>query len=117
MSAIDQFDGPTKAKLLAVRDMIYEVAAETGAAGKVVEEVKWGQPSFATSPKTGTPIRLGLNKAGAPTLFVHCQTTLVADYVATVGQNAVVEGNRAVVLPEDIDAIRPLVRAALTYHT
>lgn len=117
MSAFDQFEAPDRARLTEVRDLILVTAAETTQAGNVVEEVKWGQPSFATQPKTGTPIRLGLTKSGEPAMFVHCQTTLVADYVATVGQDALVEGNRAVILPDDLEAIRPLIRAALTYHT
>lgn len=117
MTAFEQFEGPARARLIEMKDLIHAVARDTAQAGTVVEEVKWGQPSFATRPKTGTPIRLGLTKSGAPAMFVHCQTTLVSDYVATVGQDAVVEGNRAVILPDDLQALRPLIRAALTYHT
>lgn len=117
MSALDQFEDEIQTRLGAVRDLIHAVAAETPEAGAIVEEVKWGQPSFATRPKTGSPIRLGLSKTGAPAVFVHCQTTLVADYVAGPGNDAVVEGSRAVIVPDDPDDLRPLIRAALTYHT
>ncbi|MGB0411997.1 MAG: DUF1801 domain-containing protein [Pikeienuella sp.] len=116
MKAFDQFDGDIRARLLAVKDLIHATAKETPGVGAVVEDVKWGQPSFATTPRTGTPIRLGVNKAGAPALFVHCQTTVVADYVAGPGTGALIEGNRAVILPADLSQLVPLIRAALTYH-
>ena len=116
MSVFDQFEGNARTQLLAVKDLIHATAKETPGVGAVVEEVKWGQPSFATKPRTGTPIRLGVNKAGTAALFVHCQTTIVADYVAGPGVGAMVEGNRAVVLPKDISQLVPLIRAALTYH-
>jgi hypothetical protein len=116
MSAFDQFEDDTRARLGALRDLIHTVASETPDAGAVVEEVKWGQPSYATKPKTGSPMRLGLTKSGEPARVVHCQTTLVADYVAGPGQGAAVEGTRAVILPDDLEELRPLIRAALTYH-
>lgn len=117
MSPLDRIDEPACAQLRAVRALILAIAAETPGAGAVVEEVKWGQASFTTRPRTGTPIRLGLTRAGLPALFVHCQTRLVADFLAGPGRDLSVEGTRAVILPENPALLTPLIRAALTYHT
>ena len=120
---LDRFPEDIRARLEAVRGLIVEIAARTEGVGAVVEEVKWGQPSLATVPRTGTPIRLGVTRSGRAAIFVHCQTTVIADFLAGPGQEpgrtVEVEGNRAVILPDDpadLDRLRPLLRAALTYH-
>jgi hypothetical protein len=99
--AFEQFDGEARARLLEARQLILSAAADLEEAGSVEESLKWGQPSYATKPKTGTPIRLGVTKDGSPTLFVHCQTTLVADLAADNAYGLKTIDNRAVVLPVD----------------
>lgn len=105
-----------RAWLAPVRALIHQVAAETDAAGVVVEEVKWGQLSLTTKPRTGSPLRLGSLKSGDAALFAHCQTSLISDFAAGPGAGLRFEGNRAVVIPDDVDRLRPLIAAALTYH-
>ncbi|MGB0800067.1 MAG: DUF1801 domain-containing protein, partial [Planktomarina sp.] len=86
------------------------------------ETRKWGQPSF-TDPgrKLGTPIRIGQTKSGDAALFVHCQTTVVADFRATVGQDLRYDGNRALLIGDEHEVPSPILRAfitaALTYRT
>jgi len=94
--------------------LISEVAEADSDIGSLEASLKWGQPSVATKPKTGTPIRLGVVKSGEPALFVHCQTSLVADWQ---GSDLRFEGSRAVLLDgADPAALSGFVRAALRYH-
>jgi len=100
--------------------MIYEICSELDNVGDIEESLKWGQPSYGTKPKTGTPIRLGLSKGGSPALFVHCQTTLVSDLDSNNIHGLETLDNRAVLLPKgtfwENPGLRSFVRAALTYH-
>lgn len=118
--AFDDFEPKVGAALLELRELVFVVAAEIDRLAGVEESLKWGQPSYAPKPKTGTPIRLGLTKSGDPTLLVHCQTSLVADLEADNAHGLRTTDNRAVILPEhgvmDHPGLRGFVRAALTYH-
>ena len=112
--------GPRKT-LLAMRRLIFSVAADNEGVGTVVESLKWGQPSYHTvRPKSGSPIRLGLSKDLRPALFCHCQTSLVAEFRDQFGQDFDFEGNRALVLKGyEVRADSPLhhcLTRALTYH-
>ena len=114
------FDPEARAALEGLREMIFDVATGLTEVTGVEESLKWGQPSYAPKPKTGTPIRLGVTKGGEATLFVHCQTTLVSDLEADNAHGLRTIDNRAVVLPlegvADHPGLRGFVRAALTYH-
>ncbi len=104
--------------LLRLRDLIYEVAATVPGTTVVIETLKWGQPSYAVP--TGTPLRLGVTKTGVPALFVHCQTTVVSDARLVLEPDLRFEGNRAVLVPQDMPfpeaALRQVIHAALTYR-
>ena len=118
-AAFQGFDESARDQLLAFREMIFEIGASLDMVSRVEESLKWGQPSYAPAPKTGTPIRLGQSKSGEATLFVHCQTTLVGDLASLGGHDLRTVDNRAVVLPKDLTTSPELltfVRAALTYH-
>ena len=102
--------------LFAARRLIEAVAGDVAPDRDLVASLKWGQPSFALSPKQGTPIRLGLED-GRPALFVHCATTLVEDWRRRMGPAADVSGNRAVFIdPDHPEALGPFIRMALTYR-
>ncbi|MBE1283778.1 MAG: DUF1801 domain-containing protein [Rhodobacteraceae bacterium] len=119
--AFAAFPKAERAGLLSLRQLILEEAAACPDVGEIEETLKWGQPSYLTvRPKSGTTIRLGLPKQGGFALYVHCQTTLIADFQALFPKDFTYEGNRAVhfrvgqALPKD--RIGLLIRAALTYH-
>ncbi|WP_353350883.1 DUF1801 domain-containing protein [Aquicoccus sp. SU-CL01552] len=104
-----------------LRALILSVAADTPEAGRLSEELRWGQPAYLT-PRTGagTTLRLGVPKSGGFALFVHCQTTLIEEFRALAGPDWSVEGRRAILFdgPAAITdpALRLLIRRALTYH-
>ena len=118
--AFDAFPQPARDTLLSLRTMIYDIAA-TLPVGKIEESTKWGQPSYATpDTKAATPIRLGLSKSGEPSIFTHCQSTVMGDFRTLAPPTLRFDGNRAVHLPVDdaavLDELVPLIRAALTYR-
>lgn len=118
--AYEEYDSVTRTTLLALRELIFETADRLEAVEKIEEGLKWGQPSYAPQPRTGTPIRLGIGKNGSPAMFVHCQTSLVSELAADNGFGLETVGNREVVLPVGEVAsnpgVRSFVRAALCYH-
>jgi hypothetical protein len=104
--------------LLALRALIFRVAASLPEPAPVTEALRWGQPAYLV-PK-GSTIRIGLPKSGGFALYCHCRTSLVADFRDLVGPNARTEGNRAVLFqdPKDVDTapVAQLIARASTWH-
>ena len=119
-AAFAAFPDAVRPGLLQLRDLIFQVAAETAEVPKVTEDLRWGQPSYITPPRVGSTIRLGVPKTGGFGLFAHCQTTIISDFVAAYPAWDRIDGNRGVLFddPKQIDPVRhgALIRAALTYH-
>ncbi len=103
-----------------LRALIEDVAQEWQASHRLTETVKWGQPSFALTPKAGTAVRMGLNGQGEVALFVHCGTTVISDWreaCALTETPVRTEGNRALIVdPDRIEDARGFIRRALTYR-
>lgn len=114
------FPASASAKLTAVRSEIFQIGKQLPEIALIEESLKWGQPSYATNPKTGTPIRLGLHEEDQPALFVHCQTTLVAVHRGIAPPSVKFIDNRAILLTDFDDAenafLNTFITAALTYH-
>jgi hypothetical protein len=116
------YPAPIKAKLLALRRLIFATAKATPGVGALQETLKWGQPSYLT-PETGTgsTIRIDQVKPAADqyAVYFHCQTNLVETFRELYPELSY-GGNRAILLdanerlPET--ALRHCVALALTYH-
>lgn len=112
-----------RARLLALRDLIFRTAAITEGVGEIEETLKWGEPAYLTSKtKSGTTIRIDW-KPSRPSqyaMYFHCQTNLVETFRETFPNQFTFEGNRAIIFREDEDLpVDPLgfcIGAALTYH-
>lgn len=120
-AAFAAFSPPVQPGLRALRALILSVAAETPEAGRLAEELRWGQPAYLTpGTGSGTTLRLGVPKSGGFALFVHCQTSLIAEFQEIAGPDWPVEGSRAILFdgPGRLGdpALRLLIRRALTYH-
>lgn len=117
--ALDQAPPAAREGMLALRDLIFQVASETPGAIPVTETLKWNQPSY-TAPK-GTALRLGVPKSGAFALFVHCQSKVIPAFREMVGDEFRYEKNRAVLFDtvSDIksELLTSMIFHALTYHT
>lgn len=115
------FPPGARAGLRALRELIFAVAAQTPEAGRVSEELRWGQPAYLT-PETGSgsTLRLGVPKSGGFALFVHCQSSLMEEFRTLAGPDWPVEGKRAILFDDPAlltdPALRLLIRRALTYH-
>jgi hypothetical protein len=113
---------PVKAKVLALRRLIFDIAKTTEGVGALEEALKWGQPSYlTTASKSGSTVRIDQVKAepGRYALYFHCQTNLVETF-REIYPELNYSGNRAILidaadkLPEA--ALRHCVGLALTYH-
>lgn len=113
---------PIKAKLLALRRLIFDIAKTTKGVGALEESLKWGQPSYLTTEtKSGSTIRIDQVKPapGQYALYFHCQTNLVETFRELYPELSF-GGNRSILLnaedrlPEA--ALRHCVALALTYH-
>jgi len=121
--AFDAMPANAREALLAVRSMIFEVAASTPAVGKIQETLKWGQPAYLT-PEThsGSTIRLGVPKSGEHdyALFVNCQTDLTRRFAENYPGAFSYEGTRALLFKSgktvDAEALKHCIALALTYH-
>jgi hypothetical protein len=116
------YPGPVKAKLLALRRLIFDTAKATEGVGALEETLKWRQPSYlTTASKSGSTIRIDRVKteAGRYAVYFHCQTDLVETF-RELYPELLYEGNRAILLdareklPEA--ELRHCVGLALTYH-
>jgi Domain of unknown function (DU1801) len=114
---------PLKAKLLALRRLIFDTAKTTEGVGALQETLKWGQPSYLTpETKSGSTIRIDQVKStpGQYAMFFHCQTDLVETFRELYPNEFSYGGNRSILLnaqnkvPEA--ALRHCVALALTYH-
>ena len=120
--AFQAVPAPMRRKLLALRRLILETAAETEGVGPIEETLKWGEPAYLTSQtRSGSPVRLGWKKArpGEYAMYFNCQTTLVETF-RTLFPELRFEGNRAIVFQADEpvprDVLKFCVAATLTYH-
>ncbi len=110
-------------KLMALRRLIFETAAEIRGVGEIDETLKWGEPAYVTAQsKTGSTIRIGWKKSKPAqyAMYFHCQTSLVDTFRALFPNDFKYQGNRAIVFHEDdvvpVEALSLCIEAALTYH-
>ncbi len=107
--------------LLGLRDLIFEIAAKTPGVGPLEETLKWGQPAYLTpETRSGSTIRLGVPKSGGFALYVHCQTTIIAEFRNLFSTDLIYEGSRGIHF-QDVselrsDTVRLVIAGALTYH-
>jgi len=121
-AVFSSYPKPVKAKLLALRRLIFDTAAATKGVGKVEETLKWGQPSYLTpETKSGSTIRIDRIKSSASqyAVYFHCQTDLVETFRELYPKQFTC-GNRSIILDADEKiaepALRHCVALALTYH-
>ena len=77
------YPAPVKARLLALRRLIFDIADTTEGVGALEETLKWGQPSYLTTEsKSGSTVRIDQVKAeaGRYAVYFHCQTDLVETF-------------------------------------
>ncbi|GAA4114129.1 DUF1801 domain-containing protein [Aminobacter aganoensis] len=123
IEALSRHPEAVQARLLHIRGLIFEVAAETAGVGPLTETLKWGEPAYLTEASgSGSTVRLGVARSfpGKCAVFFNCNTTLLETFRSHVGGELEFEGNRAVIVPAEAAipkaALASCLRAALTYH-
>jgi hypothetical protein len=122
-AVFDAYPKPLKAKLLALRRLIFDTAKATKGVGALQETLKWGQPSYLTpETKSGSTIRIDQVKSttGQYAVYFHCQTNLVETFRELYPKEFSYGGNRSILLNAQDEvpktALRHCVALALTYH-
>ena len=119
-AVINGYKTQVKKKLLHLRRLILETAAEIASVQQVEETLKWGEPSYLT--KKGSTIRIDW-KAKAPdqyAMYFKCTSKLVPAFKSIYPDKFSFEGNRAIVfhmndkIPEP--ELKKCIAVALTYH-
>jgi hypothetical protein len=110
-------------RLMALRALVFDVAAQTAGVGALQETLKWGQPSYLTvETGSGTTVRIDRIKAsqGRYAMYFHCQSGLVDTFRELYPESFVFEGKRAIVFEATdrvpIGALRHCIGLALTHH-
>lgn len=110
-------------RILKLRELILQTAAETDGVGALEETLKWGEPAYLTSEtKSGSTIRIAWKKSvpSQYAMYFNCQTTLVDSFRFQFPNDFTFEGNRALVFDTaaevPLESLRHCVAAALTYH-
>ncbi len=114
---------PVRKQLLALRQMIFDVAKKTSGVVKLEEALRWGQPSYLT-PETGSGSTIRIdhikNEPGKYAMYFICTSGLIEDFKELYKDEMKFVGNRSIVfdvgdrLPEA--ALRHCISLALTYH-
>src|ERR1700737_423893 len=122
-AVFNAYPGPIRAKLLALRRLIFDTAKATNGVGALEETLKWGQPSYLTpETKSGSTIRIDRVKSAANryAVYFHCQTDLVETFRELYPTELSYGGNRSILLNAEDElpepALRHCVALALTYH-
>ncbi len=108
-------------RLLALRSLIFDVAASTDGVGPLTETLKWGQPAYLTEKsKSGSTVRLGTTKKpDEAAVYFICHTGLVSRFKEVIPDALPYEGTRAIVFGADDavdeDALAQCLAMALTF--
>jgi hypothetical protein len=122
-NAFKEFPRPVRSRLLEVRSLIFDTAAQTEGVGSLTETLKWGEPAYLTvATGSGSTIRLGRVKSTERhcAVLFNCRTSLVDTFRSRFPEALTFEKNRAILLntsgrwPEASLAI--CLSMALTYH-
>ena len=111
-----------RARLMALRELVFDTARKTAGVGWLTETLKWGQPSYLTAETgSGTTVRIDRLKAdGGCAVYFHCQSGLVGQFRELYPDTFKYEGKRAIhFAAEDrlpVRELRHCIALALTHH-
>ena len=112
-----------RARLMALRETIFEVAAATPGVGTLTETLKWGQPSYLTEETgSGTTVRIDWLKgdSGGYAIYFHCRSGLAGQFRELYPETFAYEGERAILFDPRTNVpareLRHCIALALTHH-
>ena len=117
------YPAAVKKKMLSLRELIFEVAAQSPAIGELDETLKWGEPAYLTAQsKSGSTVRIDW-KPKAPeqlAVYFNCNTNLVESFKSLFPNDFEFEGQRALLMkvnePLPKKELSFCIAASLSYH-
>ena len=119
-TVFESYPKEMRQRILLLRQLIYEAAAESNDVGTITETTKWGQPSYVA--KKGSTIRLGWGEKQPDHYAVYftCNTTLVETFKELYRHKFNFEGKRAIIFHRDDvvseNELKHCLTLALRYH-
>lgn len=121
-SMFKAYPAATRRRLMALRSLIFDVAARTEGVGHLAETLKWRQPSYLTSETgSGSTVRIDrLEGSDGYAIYFHCQSGLVQSFRSLYPKTFRYDGKRAIIfnaadrLP--VPELRHCIALALTHH-
>ena len=116
----EKYPDAVRPKMMQLRQLILDTAAEVEEVRELEETLKWGEPSYLT--KKGSTIRIDWKERspGQYAMYFKCTSKLVPSFRHAFADVFRFEGNRAIVfdladnLPEA--ELKACVAKGLTYH-
>jgi uncharacterized protein DUF1801 len=122
-SRFEAYPPKIRRRLIALRRMIFEIAAATEGVGQLEETLKWGEPAYVTpESESGSTIRIDWKKSKPEqyAMYFNCQTNLVERFRSLFPGDFRFEGNRALIFEQDqavpVEVLEFCIAASLTYH-
>lgn len=108
-------------KMVLLRQLIIDAAAEMPSISELEETLKWGEPSYLA--KKGSTIRIDWkpSKPEQYAMYFKCTSKLVPTFKALYSKKFTFEKNRAIVFkinePIPVPQLSHCISLALSYHT
>jgi hypothetical protein len=122
-AVFDQYPLPIRGKILEVRQLIFDVAAELPEVGPLEETLKWGEPSYIPSKtKSGSMVRVHHHPSKPFDYGVYfiCSTTLVDTFRELYPNTFTFNKNRCLEFmcaePIPVKELKHCIKLALTYY-
>lgn len=122
-AVFDRYPAHMREKLLFLRQLIFDTAAETNGVGALEETLKWGEPSYLTpETKSGSTVRINWKPAleNQYAIYFKCTTTLVESFREKYPDQFEFGGNRSILFNLDdrvpVTELKDCIATALTYH-
>ncbi|MQA88771.1 MAG: DUF1801 domain-containing protein [Gemmatimonas sp.] len=99
-------DRSMRGRLMQLRQLIFDTAADIDGVGELEESLRWGEPAYITSEsKSGSTIRIDRRKSSDTqyAMYFHCGTSLVERFRTAFPHEFRSEGNRAIIFDEAED--------------
>lgn len=112
-----------RAKLMFLRQLIFDTASATKKVGELEETLKWGETSYLTPrTKTGSTIRIGWEKSqeNQYAMYFTCTANLLNAFRERYPTQFKYGGNRSIIFNIDdvipVKELKSCIALALTYH-
>ena len=109
-----------RTKMIFLRQLVLETAAEIDSVKNIEETLKWGEPSYLT--KNGSTIRMNWkqSKPNQYAMYFNCKTKLVDTFKELYKDTFKFESNRAIVFNLNdkipVDELKHCISLSLIYH-